>query len=97
MTRLLLSRELKAVVALHGNYVVDSDSLFSFGGNAEQVIEKGHGKITFNIEISYFERDELLLKAYIHPFPQPKEWIPIIESDMENVDLIRIVESNTVD
>jgi len=86
--------ELNAVVALHGNYVTDSDSLFSFGGDTEQVIEKGHGKILFNIEVSYFEKDELLLKAYIHPFPQPMEWIPITESEVENVDLKRIVESN---
>jgi hypothetical protein len=85
--------ESKAVVALHGSYLSDSDLLFSFGGNSEQVIERGHGKTTFDIDISYFEKDVLFFKAYIHPFPQPEEWIPIAESETVHVEMQRILET----
>ncbi|MDR2599802.1 MAG: hypothetical protein LBC73_05945 [Oscillospiraceae bacterium] len=81
----------KAVVTLHGRHAADSDTLTSFDIYSEQDIEKGYGSLTFEVDVYYFEKDELFFKAYIHP--SPEEWLPIAESEPVNVHLQLILNS----
>ncbi|MDR2568945.1 MAG: hypothetical protein LBD23_01440, partial [Oscillospiraceae bacterium] len=50
--------------------------------------------LTFEVDVYYFEKDELFFKAYIHP--SPEEWLPIAESEPVNIHLQMVLESISI-